>query len=228
MIVARPGPARAGLARAGLARFGLVALALAFAACTKPAASLVADAPFVPVAISPYLEDAVLGDPAAPVTIVEYASTTCSHCYAFQMDVLPELKAKYIATGKAKLIYRVLPTPPGPVAAAGAAIARCAGKDKFFDVIQELYVQQPDILDTVDTPAKLQTKLTQLGAKFGLTPDEVRTCIQDKGVEDYLVKVIEESPDFVTSTPTLIIDGEHIEDHSFEALSAIIDAKLPK
>jgi len=208
-------------------RIGFAALALALTACSKPAAPE-AEAVFKPVPIAPYLEDAVLGDPAAPVTIIEYASTTCGHCYAFHMDVLPGLKEKYIDTGKAKLVYRVLPTPPGPVAAAGAAIARCAGKDKFFPVIQELFEEQEDILNSVDTPEKLQKNLTDLGARFGLSPDEVRTCIQDKSVEDYLVKVVNEAPDFVTATPTLIVDGAHIEDHSLESLSAAIDAKLPK
>jgi protein-disulfide isomerase len=207
-------------------RLGGLIAALLLAACGKAAPA--ADAPFAPVPITPYLEDAVMGDPAAPVTITEYASTTCGHCYAFHEEVLPKLKAKYIDTGKAKLIYRVLPTPPGPVSAAGAAIARCAGKDQFFAVIQNLFDDQEDILDSVRNPADLQKRFTKLGARYGLTPDEVRTCIEDKGIQDYLLKVIGEAPEYVTSTPTLIVDGEHIKDHSLEALSAAIDAKLPK
>ena len=53
--------------------------------------------------------DHVLGDPKAPVTLIEYASFTCPHCAHFDTQILPELKKKWIDSGKVKLIYRDFP-----------------------------------------------------------------------------------------------------------------------
>lgn len=52
------------------------------------------------------IPDKVLGDPAAKVTVIEYASPTCPHCAAWSNDVLPAFREKYIATGKVKFIIR--------------------------------------------------------------------------------------------------------------------------
>src|SRR5262245_3685832 len=82
------------------------------------------------------LGDMELGNPNAPVTIVEYASMTCPHCAHFHEAVYPELKKKYIDTGKVRFIFREFPLDP--LAAGASAIARCAGKDKFFPLIEAL------------------------------------------------------------------------------------------
>src|SRR5262249_59212665 len=58
------------------------------------------------------LPDLALGSNDAPVTIVEYASMTCSHCAAFYGSTFPELKKKYIDTGKVKFILREFPLDP--------------------------------------------------------------------------------------------------------------------
>ena len=63
--------------------------------------------------------DVVLGDKSATVEIIEYASTTCGHCRTFHKTILPRVKSDFIETGKAKLIYRDLPTPPAAVSACG-------------------------------------------------------------------------------------------------------------
>src|SRR5579885_3700205 len=53
--------------------------------------------------------DRILGNPNAPITIIEYASLSCPHCAHFAEDVLPDIKKKWIDTGKAKLILRDFP-----------------------------------------------------------------------------------------------------------------------
>lgn len=77
--------------------------------------------------------DHVLGDPKAPITLIEYASFTCPHCAHFHTQVLPEIKKKWIDTGKVKLVYRDFPLDQ--VAAKAAQIAECAGNDRYFGVI---------------------------------------------------------------------------------------------
>jgi protein-disulfide isomerase len=76
------------------------------------------------------LGDEIQGQADAPVTIVEYASMTCPHCSHFHETTYPEMKKKYIDTGKVRFIFREFPLDP--LAAAAAMLARCAGKDKFF------------------------------------------------------------------------------------------------
>ena len=94
-------------------------------------ASLAAPLAMVPIdrlmTIVP-LPDLVQGSPSAPITIIEYASTTCSHCAAFHETTWPELKAKYIDSGRAKFILREFPLDP--LATASFMLARCAGSDK--------------------------------------------------------------------------------------------------
>ena len=85
------------------------------------------------------LPDKVLGKADAPVTIVEYASMTCSHCAHFHETTFPALKKKYIDTGKARLIFREFPFDPR--AEAGFMLARCAG-DNYFPMVEVLFKQQ--------------------------------------------------------------------------------------
>ncbi len=133
------------------ARLALASAALLLAACT-PAAEIDA---YTKVPISPFLGKPVLGDPNAPVELAEYASTTCGHCRGFHEEIFPALKAKYIDTGKVKLAWYVLPTAPAPLSLAGAAIARCAGEDRFFEAIDTLFDEQ-DTLFNAAAPEDLK------------------------------------------------------------------------
>jgi len=195
---------------------------LAATACTKKEA----DVDFKPAAITPFFEDAVLGQANAPVTVIEYASTTCIHCFDFHKTVFPQLKSKYIDTGKVKMIYRVMPTAPAEISIAGAAIARCAGPDKYFDTIGDLFDTQEALMNAAQAGKGVIDLLVQVGERHGLTRDQVGTCIGDPAIRTHLENGVREAPAFVDSTPTLIVDGVEVEDHSIDSLSAAIDAKL--
>ena len=179
------------------------------------------------VEITPFLGTPFMGKADAPVVVTEYASTTCGHCRAFHEQVFPELKTKYIDTGKVRLDWVVMPTPPQAISLAGAAIARCAGEDKFFAVIDDLFKNQNLIIEAGANPWRLQKQLRELGARHGLNADQVGTCIADPSLTEVTRKFVQESPAFVTSTPTFVIDGKDV-DQTMEALSAAIDAELAK
>jgi protein-disulfide isomerase len=178
------------------------------------------------VEISPFLGQPVMGDPAAPVEVVEYASTTCGHCRAFHRDEFPQLKKAYIDTGKARLRWVVLPTPPAEVSVAGGAIARCAGEAKFFDVIADLFDSQDALIEASRNPRRLQDRLAALGGRHGLSFDQVNTCIADGAVRKAIVADVENIPDSVTGTPSFFVDDLEIEENTFAALAEAIDAKL--
>lgn len=204
-------------------RLALAAAAFALAACEQPREP----EPHTTVEITPFLGQPIMGDPNAPVLITEYASTTCGHCRAFHEQVFPELKAKYIDTGKARLAWVVMPTPPQAISLAGAAIARCAGEAKFFDVIDDLFDRQNEIIESGRNPWRFQKNMRDLGSRHGLNADQVGTCIDDAALIEITRKYVQESPAFVTSTPTFLIGGEDVE-QTMEALSAAIDAELTK
>ena len=91
--------------------------------------------------------DMGLGAPeGAKVTVVEYASVTCPHCALWQKNTWPAFKAKYVDTNKVRYVFRELPTPPVDAATAGFLVARCAGPDKYFDVVHQLMATQQEML----------------------------------------------------------------------------------
>lgn len=194
------------------------------AACNNAGSGEVVETKTVPV--NPWLGHTVLGKADAPVEIVEYASTTCSHCQAFHQQEFPKLKTAYVDTGKARLRYIVLPTGPAHVSVAGAAIARCAGQEKFFDVIGDLFEHQTQLIEAAANPAQLQQQLFAVGERHGLSKDEVGTCISHQPTLDALDKELEGLPAEVNGTPAFFVNGVSVDENSAAAISAAVDAAL--
>jgi protein-disulfide isomerase len=201
----------------------VLAATLAVSACGGPEEPAAA---YKTVPITPFLGDAVMGDPKSPVEIVEYASTTCSHCSAFHKEALPELKTRYIDTGRARLRWMVMPTPPPEISVAGAALARCAGEAKFFDVIADLFDAQDALIEAAPHPRRLQQAFIDIGRRHGLSSDEVGTCIADPAIFAVIRKEAEEAPATVTGTPAFFVNGQQVDENSAEAIAAVIEAKL--
>lgn len=178
------------------------------------------------VPVTPFMGEAVLGDPAAPVTLVEYASTTCGHCQAFHAQVFPDLKKAYIDTGKVKLRFVMMPTQPVGIALAGEAIARCAGEAKYFDVIGTLFEAQDTLVSAARDPWLLQQELRAIGEMYGLDKDEVGTCIDHEGIVEMTRAGVNAAPASITGTPSFAIDGVKLELETLEDLSAALDAAI--
>lgn len=170
--------------------------------------------------------DMSLGAPeGAKVTVVEYASVTCSHCAAWQDQVWPEFKAKYVDTDKIRYVFREFPTDPIPVATAGMLMARCAGEDKYFDVIHEIMASQPEIF----SGAPPRSVLLRIGTAAGLTEDQFQACVTDeaaiKAMEARIRAGLEAG---VEGTPTFLVNGQKVTDITLAGLSETIDAELAK
>jgi protein-disulfide isomerase len=179
--------------------------------------------PHKTVEVNPYLGPTVLGDASAPVEIVEYASTTCSHCGRFHAEEFPKLKASHIDTGKAKLRYIVLPTAPAGISVAGGAIARCAGQDKFFDAIGDFFANQNKFAEA-GSPRKMQDLFAEIGGRHGLSFDEVNSCIENRPVLQAMDGELEGMPDNITGTPAFFVNGQKVEEASAAAIGAAVDA----
>ena len=146
-----------------------------------------------------------MGKADAPVKMEEYASTTCSHCGRFNNDVFPAFKAKYIDTGKVHYTFHEFLTPPEAVAAAGFLTARCAGKDKYFSVIDALFRSQEEMYRSGDA----RGTLLKVAQSVGMTEEQFNKCVSDETANKALNARIEESQKRgISSTPTFFINGK--------------------
>ena len=148
-------------------------------------------------------DDRVLGKPDAPITIVEYASLTCPHCAHFENDVLPELKKKWIDTGKAKLVLRDFPLDEPALRA--AMIARCAPSDRYYAYVDTFFAAQEKWVMARDYREAL-ARLVKLG---GMSKDEFDKCLNDTALENKIVgeRLVASKELDVNSTPTFFING---------------------
>ena len=167
--------------------------------------------------------DHVLGDRKAPVTLIEYASFTCPHCAHFHIQILPEIKKKWIDTGKVKLIYRDFPLDQ--VAAKAAQIAECAGNDRYFGVIDLIFRGQPQWAASQDPIAELAKPLRIAG----LGENEIKACLANEAKANEVIADAQGGQTLgVNSTPSLFINGVLYKGaRSVEELDAAF-AKLAK
>ena len=149
------------------------------------------------------LPDEVLGKDDAPNTIIEYASLTCPHCARFHTEVFPELKKRYIDTGKVRFIFREFPLDN--YATAGFMLARCAGPGKYFPVLGAFFGQQNALLSAKDPYTWIQSFSKQIG----FTQDSMESCLSNQDLLDKVMGVRQRAAEKfgVNSTPTFFING---------------------
>jgi len=163
--------------------------------------------------------DAVLGSEKAPVTIIEYASMTCPHCAHFSTTTFPELKHRYIDTGKVRFIFRDFPLDA--LAAAGFMLAHCAGKDRYMAVVETLFAKQADWVVREPLPA-----LRNIAKQFGFTEESFNACLANQKVLDEIQATRDHAVEKlnVNSTPTFFINGKRmVGDLSIEQMAKEID-----
>jgi protein-disulfide isomerase len=176
---------------------------------TPPTVAVIAPAVTAPVdqlmSIGP-LPDLVQGSPSAPITIIEYASMTCSHCAAFHDTTWPELKSKYIDSGRAKFILREFPLDP--LATAAFMLGRCAGADKRNLLIDQLFTQQKTWA-FVDKPIE---PLLAMVKTIGFTQTDFETCLRNQDLYEQVSQSRERAAEAfnIDSTPTFFVNGRKL------------------
>jgi protein-disulfide isomerase len=189
----------------------VVAFAASLAACGPQGAKVNAD-------------DMTMGNASAKVTVIEYASVACPHCAKWNEEVFPAFKAKYIDTGKVRYVAREALTGEPRLANAGAMLARCAGKDKYFQVTDAIYHAQASIFQTGDIRGELLT----IAQAAGMSEDQFNSCLSDENAAksaeriDKLMKA-----DKIQGTPTFIVNGKKVGgEEGGEATLAQLDAAI--
>jgi protein-disulfide isomerase len=177
-----------------------------FVAAVLVAGVLATGAAIAAPAASP--DDMSMGNPKAKIEVIEYASLSCPHCAHFNEAVFPTLKAKYIDTGKVRYTLKEMLTEPATVAAAGFMVARCAGPDKYFKVVDEVFRSQPRWQQ-----GNIKPILQDIGAANGVDAAKFDACLKDQAAIDAVTARAQRAAeqDGVNSTPTLFINGKRIE-----------------
>lgn len=198
------------------------------AAAAVPAETPMADVPVLPdVIVTLALGERSMGDINAPVSVIEYASMTCSHCAHFHNTILADLKKQYIDTGKIHLTMRDFPLDN--MALKAAMMARCAPKENYFNLVEVIFANQQRWLASDDQLGALK----KLGRLAGLTDEAFDSCMKNKDIETELLKRMQEGQSQwdIKSTPTFIFNSGQVQfsgAEDFAKFQKTIDAILLK
>ncbi len=172
--------------------------------------------------------DHVLGRADAPVTMVEYFAQACSVCAAFDRDVFPLLKAKYIDTGKVRYVMRLFPLFPED--GLSHKLVLCLPPERFYQATDLMFRSQPQ-WDTAEFKgADLRTGLLTMAHMFGLSDEKAIACMNDHSMDEALNKIAEDGNKryAIPGTPTFVIDWRRVDmpKKSWDEAQAAIDAAL--
>lgn len=193
-----------------------------------PAADTATEAPAEAPAVEEapqFVDDIVLGDPEAPLTIIEYASFTCVHCANFHRDVFPQLKSEYIDTGRVQFIQRDVYFDA--IGLWAGVLARCAGDDRYYAVGGMLLDEQAEWM-RAQTGEEYAANLRRMGARAGMTVEQMDACWADESMAERLVATFQRnaSADEIQATPTFIIGGEKMSNMPWDQMRSAIEEKL--
>ena len=173
---------------------------------------------------APAVIEMVLGNPDAPVEVIEYASFTCPHCRSFHENTLPLLKADYIDQGRIRYIYREVYFDRFGLWA--GMVARCAGPDRYFGVIDLIYARQAEW--TQGAPAEVAENLRRIGRTAGLTNEALDACLTDAAMAEAMIATYEAhmKEHDISGTPAFVIAGKVHSNMSYTDMSALLDEAI--
>jgi protein-disulfide isomerase len=201
----------------------MVSGAQAQLAANAPTASEATNAPIKMELLEITGSDKVLGNPDAPVTIVEYASLSCTHCAHFHNDILPKVKEAFIDTGKAKLVMRNFPL--NEPALRGAMLANCVAPEQYYTFLKVLFQMQ----DKWAFSESFKDNLSQIAGVGGVSPEQFGKCMSDMSLEKQALTTRKDAEEGlkIASTPTFFINGTRLEGaQPFDEFSKAVNAAL--
>ncbi len=189
--------------------------------------AMAADAPKPPAtpapASGPVYREFVSGNAEAKVTMIEYASLTCPHCAKFNEDVMPDVRKNYIDTGKIRYVFRDYPLDG--LAAAAAAIARCAPGERGKAMIDLMYKQQ-NVWARSPKPIEPLRGYAQLA---GMSAADVDACLVNKSITGKINEVMQTASSVykVEATPTFFVGEEKLSGEiAYKDLAKILDKHI--
>lgn len=185
--------------------------------------------------------DMVMGDPNAPIEIIEYASITCNHCATFHNNVLPRIKEKYVDTGQVKIITRSFLL--NAVDLQGTAISRCVAPNRYFRFMDVVFEKQTEwynvgeyqrlsSLHDQQTAGQMfvehsVSELSKIARQAGVNQARIDECIASEEIGEYVVSIYNEGRTLhkVTATPTILVNGNKTG-NDYGSIERAIEAAL--
>jgi len=170
-------------------------------------------------------DDYFIGDKNAPVTIIEYASLSCSHCANFHNNTLPTLIDEYVTTGKIRIIFRDFPF--NYPALMGSMVLKCIDQDIRYQYTTALYQLQS--MWVVQENKESKKELYKIMQSGGMTKDQFNACLANKDLENSILQGLMDAQDEfnINTTPSFLINGKLIEGNkSIKNFRKIIDKIL--
>lgn len=187
-------------------RDAVALLAAASAAAILPGRAFAQAVPVAELNQPGPLGDAWLGPDTAKVTIIEYASLTCSHCAHFHATTYPEMKKRWVNSGQARFTLREFPLDP--LATAGFMLARADGGGKYYPITDMLFETQKTWAFT-DKPLDA---LRQVMRQAGFGQEKFDAVLRDQALYDAVNAVKNRAAEKfkVNSTPTFFVNGQRM------------------
>ena len=168
-----------------------------------------------------------VGNPDAPVKLIEYGSLTCPACQAFAATATQPLLETYVRSGQVSWEFRHLIIHGGPDVAL-AMLSDCQPEGAFFRTIEQLYAQQQELLGNLDqeeqtrlqalppqqqlAPLARAMELDSFFARRGMPESRFNQCLANlpaaQALADQLNRAAGEG---ISATPTFLINGEQQE-----------------
>lgn len=148
-----------------------------------------------------------MGDPDAPVTIVEFTDYQCPYCSRHSIDTMPQIISEFVDTGRVYYILKDLPLDQlHPDARSAAQAARCAGdQDAYWEMHDEIFANQAEWAGQGEAAADL---FVSYAAGLGLDESALTACLESGEHEEAVeVNVAEARSLGVTGTPMFYVDG---------------------
>jgi protein-disulfide isomerase len=157
-------------------------------------------------ALSDMLADKRIGPAERPNVVIEYSSLGCPHCADFHTQTLPALKSQYLDKGTATFVYRDFPLDGTSLR--GGMVARCAGDDRYFAVLDVLYQSQQTWARASDAWSAMQKVLRDAGLAQSL----IDACVAAPGLEAGVTAIRQQGVDAygISGTPTFIVNGTKV------------------
>ena len=156
----------------------------------------------------------------ASITVIEYASLSCSHCASFLKNIYPELKEDYIEDGKVRFIFRHFPLDEPSLRA--AQLVSCLPAENRKDMLKVLFESQSSWAYNKNFPEKLEN----IAKIAGMNGDDFHKCMADENLEKEILQLRADVHKAfrINSTPSLIINGQkYIGRNNYAEISAYLD-----
>jgi protein-disulfide isomerase len=204
----------------------IAAVALAGLFVWQPWSGSDAAVPADKAKVAVFNDDRTMGNPKAPVVLLEYAAPTCPFCAHFALTAFPGIKRDFIDSGKVFFIFRVYPLRAADGAVEG--IARCLPKERYFSYLERMYREQPQWDPDGNVIPDVEGAILKLSAVEGLPPEKLKQCMTDTRQQERTNEIAQDAMASyqIEGTPTFIMDGQVVNVPAGQDMAQVIRLRI--